>query len=46
MSFQYWQQSGAHKSRFIHLEHSYHGETLGALAVTDVPLFRQTYARC
>ena len=45
MSFQYWQQSGApQKSRFIHLEHSYHGETLGALAVTDVPLFRQTYA--
>ena len=23
---------------------SYHGETLGALAVTDVPLFRDTYA--
>ncbi len=45
MSFQFWQQSGhPGKTRFIHLAHSYHGETLGALAVTDVPLFRQTYA--
>jgi adenosylmethionine-8-amino-7-oxononanoate aminotransferase len=45
MSFQYWQQSGApQKSRFIHLEHSYHGETLGALAVTHDALGRPGWA--
>jgi adenosylmethionine-8-amino-7-oxononanoate aminotransferase len=32
-----------HKTKFITLENSYHGETLGALAVGDVPLYRQTY---
>ena len=31
------------KSRFVCLQNSYHGETLGALAVTDVPLFRTAY---
>ncbi|HSC80755.1 MAG TPA: aminotransferase class III-fold pyridoxal phosphate-dependent enzyme, partial [Chitinolyticbacter sp.] len=30
--------------RFVHLAGSYHGETAGALAVTDVPVFRQAYA--
>lgn len=45
MSFHYWKNSGqAEKCRFISLENSYHGETIGALAVTDVPLFSQTYA--
>ncbi|MBV8049096.1 MAG: adenosylmethionine--8-amino-7-oxononanoate transaminase [Paludibacterium sp.] len=45
MSFHYWKNSGkAQKSRFISLENSYHGETIGALAVTDVPLFSATYA--
>lgn len=32
------------RSRFIALQNSYHGETLGALAVTDIPLYRRTYA--
>ncbi|MDH0342662.1 adenosylmethionine--8-amino-7-oxononanoate transaminase [Chromobacterium haemolyticum] len=45
MSFHYWRNQGlADKSRFISLENSYHGETVGALAVTDVPLFSSTYA--
>lgn len=45
MSFQYWQQCGfPAKKNFISLQNGYHGETLGALSVTDVPLFKQTYA--
>lgn len=45
MSFQYWQNSGQPaKTGFVSLQNSYHGETLGALSVTDVPLFSATYA--
>ncbi|MDP2024719.1 adenosylmethionine--8-amino-7-oxononanoate transaminase [Sulfuriferula sp.] len=45
MSFHYWRNSGQpDKTEFVSLQNSYHGETLGALAVTDVPLFRDTYA--
>ena len=45
MSFHFWRNAGrAGKTGFIALENSYHGETLGALSVTDVPLFRDTYA--
>ncbi|MBK9596478.1 MAG: adenosylmethionine--8-amino-7-oxononanoate transaminase [Rhodocyclales bacterium] len=45
MSFHFWRntkQPG--KNRFLGLAGSYHGETLGALAVTDVALFRDAYA--
>ena len=34
----------ASETRFVALTGSYHGETLGALSVTDVPLYRETYA--
>jgi adenosylmethionine-8-amino-7-oxononanoate aminotransferase len=45
MSFHYWRNLGrGGKTRFIALTGSYHGETLGALSVTDVPLYRSTYA--
>jgi len=45
MSFHYWRNSGrAGKTRFVSLAGSYHGETLGALAVTDVALFKDVYA--
>ena len=45
MSFHFWRNQGQpRKTRFLHLENSYHGETLGALAVTDVAIFRDTYA--
>ncbi|HET7161826.1 MAG TPA: adenosylmethionine--8-amino-7-oxononanoate transaminase [Rhodanobacteraceae bacterium] len=45
MSFHYWRNVGkTGKTRFIALSGSYHGETLGALSVTDVPLYRATYA--
>jgi adenosylmethionine-8-amino-7-oxononanoate aminotransferase len=44
MSFHYWRNTGRNgKTRFVTLENSYHGETLGALAVGDVPLYRETY---
>lgn len=44
MSFHYWQNVGStRKTRFVCLSGSYHGETLGALSVTDVALYRKTY---
>jgi len=44
MSAHYWRNSGRpKKSKFISLENSYHGETLGALSVTDIALFRDAY---
>ena len=44
MSFHYWQNSGRPAKReFVCLKNSYHGETLGALNVTDVDLFRDAY---
>jgi adenosylmethionine-8-amino-7-oxononanoate aminotransferase len=44
MSAHYWRNSGKpEKMQFISLENSYHGETLGALSVTDVALFRTAY---
>jgi adenosylmethionine-8-amino-7-oxononanoate aminotransferase len=45
MSFHYWRNRGrTGKDRFVSLAQSYHGETLGALSVTDVALFKDTYA--
>jgi adenosylmethionine-8-amino-7-oxononanoate aminotransferase len=45
MSFHYWRNSNkAGKTKFISLQNSYHGETLGALGVTDVAIFKDTYA--
>lgn len=44
MSYHYWLNSGkGQKSQFVHLTNSYHGETLGALAVGDVALYKETY---
>ncbi len=45
MSFHYWRNRGQpEKSGFLSLANGYHGETLGALGVTDIALFRDTYA--
>jgi adenosylmethionine-8-amino-7-oxononanoate aminotransferase len=45
MSFHYWRnKSQSQKTKFITLENSYHGETLGALAVGNVALYKETYA--
>jgi adenosylmethionine-8-amino-7-oxononanoate aminotransferase len=44
MSHHYWQLNGKpQKKKFVCLENGYHGETLGALAVTDVAIFREAY---
>jgi adenosylmethionine-8-amino-7-oxononanoate aminotransferase len=45
MSFHYWRNSGQpDRKRFITLANSYHGETLGALAVGNVALYKDIYA--
>lgn len=45
MSFHYWRNLGLpNKTKFLSLQNSYHGETIGALAVTDVAIFKDTYA--
>ncbi len=44
MSFHYWRNVGQpQKRRFITLSNSYHGETLGALAVGNVELYKAIY---
>ena len=44
MSFHYWRNRGQpRKTRFITLSNSYHGETLGALAVGNVELYKSIY---
>jgi adenosylmethionine---8-amino-7-oxononanoate aminotransferase len=44
MSFHFWHNTGKPaKQKFVSLAGSYHGETLGALAVTDVAIFRDAY---
>jgi adenosylmethionine-8-amino-7-oxononanoate aminotransferase len=44
MSFHYWRNTGRPaKRRFITLSNSYHGETLGALAVGNVELYKEIY---
>lgn len=45
MSFHYWRNHDrAGKTQFVSVQNGYHGETLGALAVTDVALFKDVYA--
>lgn len=43
MSLHYWRNHGEARSRFVALTGSYHGETLGALSVTDLGLYREPY---
>lgn len=44
MSFHAWRNLGqGDKQEFVCLKGSYHGETIGALAVTDVALFKDAY---
>ena len=45
MSAHYWRNTGKpEKTRFISLSNGYHGETLGALAVGDTGLYRDSYS--
>lgn len=44
MSYHYWRNRGrSGRTKFITLDNSYHGETLGALAVGNVALYKETY---
>ncbi len=46
MAFQYWQQcdpSQPQRTRFVHLDEAYHGDTLGAVSVGGIDLFHKTY---
>ncbi len=45
MAFHCFRNRGeTRRTRFVALENGYHGETLGALAVGDIPLYRRVYA--
>ncbi|TWI02734.1 adenosylmethionine-8-amino-7-oxononanoate aminotransferase [Luteimonas cucumeris] len=45
MAFQWHRNRGdLRRTKFVALENGYHGETLGALAVGDIPLYRRVYA--
>lgn len=45
MAFHWFHNRGqTGRRKFIALEGGYHGETLGALAVGDIPLYRRVYA--
>ena len=43
MSYHYHKNAGEERSVFLSLENSYHGETIGALSVGDVQLYKETY---
>ena len=43
MSFHYHLNTGKHRPLFLSLANSYHGETIGALSVGDVELYKKTY---
>ncbi|MGO4550643.1 adenosylmethionine--8-amino-7-oxononanoate transaminase [Lysobacter sp. 2RAF19] len=45
MAFHWFRNQGQpQRTKFIALENGYHGETIGALAVGDIPLYRRVYA--
>lgn len=45
MSAHHWRNAGRPaKCKFVGIAGGYHGETVGALAVTDIALFREAYA--
>ena len=43
MSYHYFRNMGLSKDTFLSLTNSYHGETIGALSVGDVELYKDTY---
>lgn len=46
MAFHWWRNRGdePRRTKFVALTNSYHGETVGALSVGDIPLYRRVYA--
>ena len=43
MAYHYYKNIGKERPLFISLSNSYHGETIGALSVGDVALYKETY---
>ncbi len=44
LSLQYWLQTGKpQKTKFVYLKDAYHGETLGALSICGMDLFREKF---
>ena len=44
MTLQYWQQAGEpHRTRFVHLVDAYHGDTSGAMSVSDIDVFKSRF---
>ncbi|MBD3799889.1 MAG: adenosylmethionine--8-amino-7-oxononanoate transaminase [Campylobacterales bacterium] len=43
MAYHYYKNIGKERPLFISLTNSYHGETIGALSVGDVSLYKETY---
>lgn len=43
MSIQYWKNQGIHKKKFIAFTNSYHGDTFGAMAVSQRDVFTQPF---
>ena len=45
MAFHWFRNRGdTARTKFVALENGYHGETIGALSVGDIPLYRRVYA--
>lgn len=50
MAFHWYRNQGepdgseSRRTKFVALENGYHGETIGALSVGDIPLYRRVYA--
>jgi adenosylmethionine-8-amino-7-oxononanoate aminotransferase len=43
MAYQYWQQRGEARPRFISLREAYHGDTIGSVSVGGIDLFHSAY---
>ncbi|MDP3936685.1 MAG: adenosylmethionine--8-amino-7-oxononanoate transaminase, partial [Deltaproteobacteria bacterium] len=44
IAFQHWQLRGeTSRTRFLHFENAYHGDTIGAVSVGGIDLFHETY---
>ena len=44
MAYQYWANRGERRTRFLMLRDGYHGDTVGAMSVSGLPLFRGHFA--
>jgi len=44
MALGYWHHTGASRHRLLVMEHSYHGDTIGAMSVGERGVFNQAYA--